>query len=367
MNLTVNKSEFLKALQTVSKAVNPKPIIPLFSNILLEVEGDNARLSGTNFEIGISANIGITNGGSFTTAIPAKLITDFIGALSPEIIEMKFDKVHQSILIETETSKNSIKCVNADDFPSVPSVENPITVNSTLFKEAIGRVAFAASQNTDRTPLDGVLIEASDNKLIMFATDGFHLSYEELAFGEHELPLPELHAIIRASNLETIARIIDEDKEIFISSPKESNNIRFNIEGLNIVAQKLDGNFPDYRMLEPKTPTTSISISTLTLLRSCKQLELFAGNNGLVKVSIEGMNVELSTTAKEKGESKINLVIIVNGMPITIGVNVFFLHEFLEICKTPDILIDFTGANAPVLLKMKDFDSYYHIIMPIGL
>jgi len=266
--MKVNKSAFLKALQLVSKAVNPKPIIPLLANILIEVEGNSMRLSGTNYELGIRTNItvdeGIEGKESFTTAIPAKLSTDLVNVIQSEQIDLSYDSISQQLLFKTDTSKNKVHCMNADDFPDVPGMEGEgITINSTMFKEAIERVSYAASPGEGI--LGGVLITVDKGKLILFATDGFHLSYEEIPL-DKKYKKVVLRAIVRSSMIETISRMIEDGADLEIATP--GTQIRFRCNSTEINSQKLDGQFPDYNMLKAGEPNTSISIPTLLLLRS---------------------------------------------------------------------------------------------------
>lgn len=366
MKATVNKQEFLVALKLASKAVNPNPIIPLTGNILFEVEGDNARLSATNFELGLKTNIAVKKGESFSTALPAKLITDLVNSIQAEEINLSFNTTSQQLTVKTKDSKNNVMCMNADDFPQIGHVSKKnINVSSSMFKEAIGRVSFCSKPPGSGNPvLEGVLIVLEKEKLIMCAVDGFHLSYEEVPVFETN-EVKELRTIINANTLETIAKMIDEGQDLLISTT--GNQIQFKINDLDITCQTIDGNFPDYKLFKSKKALTNINAQTIPLLRNCKQLELFANEAGKSKFDITGLLIEFSTSSQEKGDSKIQIAANISGDPMAVGINVFMLREFLEVCKTENVLIDFSAPNDPILLRMENIDTFYHIIMPIGI
>jgi len=86
-----------------------------------------------------------------------------------------------------------------------------------------------------------------------------------------------------------------------------------------------------------------------------------------VKLEVAGMLVKLLSSSKEKGNSAIDLSAVVTGNSLSVGINVFFMREFLEVCKTEEVVIQFINEKSPIVFRMKDFDSHYHIIMPMAL
>lgn len=362
--IKVNKSEVQNAIRLVSIAVSNKPIVPLLSNILLEVNGDNARLSATNYEIGISTNIPVKSKNvEFTTAIPGKLFLDLFSVLQGDEIDINSPSTSNVISIKSGTSENNIKCLSGEDFPEIDNTSSEfITINSTIFKQAIARIAFAASMNTNST-LNGVLLSAEKGNLVMFATDGFHLSFEAI-------PLPKsktiFKSIISSNTLESLAKILDEDVELKIYSTPDK--MRFSFGSTNFVAQRLSGNLPDYDQFKSSIgdPISKIVLPTLSLLRACKQLEIFT--DSAIKFEYKGMTVELTSIGEDRGDS--NIALLANGSTgknILIGVNVLLLRSFLQVCHTDNVLIEIAGTRRPIMVKMENFDQFYHIIMPMIL
>lgn len=367
MNIQINKNDLLKAVQLVSVAVNSKPVTPLLANILFEVEGNDVRLSGTNYEIGISTGvIALKNKkASFTTAIPAKLFMDLLSTFYEETVELNFDATKEYLKVKSGTAEHNIKCMNATEYPTIDiKAGKEIMTPGYLLKEAIERVAFAASPTTTSV-LNGVLLENNNCNLVLFATDGFHLSFEQI-----ELPkgdkTKEFNSIISSNVLELLAKIIPDDTDIYISS--NDVQVKFQLGPTVFVSQKISGKLPDYNQFKASIskPTSNIVLPTLQTLRACKQLELFSENK--IKFEFNEMVVELTATAQERGNG--NVTILSNGStgkPIVAGINVFLLRKFLEICKTDEVLMDFSLPTNPILLQMKDFETYYHIIMPMNL
>lgn len=363
--ITIQKSVLSRAVGVAAKAVSPNPVIPLLSNVLFESNNGNSRIAGTNFEIGISYSF-LSSGDEFKVCLPAKTMTGLVEALHSEQIELELNESNQSIIVTTDTSTSSVRFAPADEFPDIPKVTRPDIVLPVVgFKEAVQRVAFASNaEEKNNSILGGVQISIDEGKLVLFATDGFHLSYEEIAVGKG---IPDMMFIAKGTTLETISRILPDEGELEIQV--EQNKALFHCGEVDVVTQLLDGRFPDYKLLQQAIPepTTTLTLSTLELLRAAKQLKVFTPDTGASKMEVLGILVKYSTLARDRGDSDINLYAIRKGADVAVGLNVFLLYEFLEICKTPQVTIELAGPAAPIVFKMEGFKAYYHVIMPIVL
>lgn len=363
---TVRKDVLSRAIGTTVKAVGANPVIPLLSNILFESANGNSRVAGTNLEIGISYGFP-SEGEGFRTCVPAKMIANLIDAINADEVDLELNAVDQSIMVMTETSTSNIRCAPADEFPDIYKVEEPsFAVPVVQFKEMIQRVAFASSPNADQSVLGGVQISIEDDKLVMFAVDGFHFSYEETLLLYNE-DLEHLPCIIKGTTLETISRILPDEGNLEVQVGK--NKAMFHCGDVDVITQLMTGNFPDYKLLKEAIlpPTTTLHVPVMEMLRAARQLRVFAAETGMSKLDVQGMLVRYSVLAQEKGDSDVTFAAIRKGVDVAIGLNVHLLYEFLEVCKTEYITIEISGSNNPILFKMQGLDGFYHVIMPMVL
>ena len=123
-----------------------------------------------------------------------------------------------------------------------------------------------------------------------------------------------------------------------------------------LVSQLIDGTFPDYQQIIPRSYKSRTLVSTASLLKACKQAEIFAreGSNVArldIKQSSGDMQpseVEISATSEETGKNETIVEATVDGGGVLIAFNVKFLREVLEVIKTPNVALETSGANAPV-------------------
>jgi DNA polymerase-3 subunit beta len=360
---TVRRDIFSKAVNTASKAISPNPVVPLLGNILFESNNGSSRVAGTNLEIGIGYTFP-TKGEEFRVCIPAKVLSSLVDAMSAEEIDVEANPKDQSVTLMTESSTSNIRCAPADEFPDIPTIGTAdFWLPVVRFKEMVQRVAFASRVGDGGSPMEAVQLSMEGNKLILFAVDGYHLSYEE---EEIETESTFESFLVKGTTLETIAKILPEEGDVHIQV--QPNKALFQCGNVDVVTQLMDGEFPSYELLRQAIPpsTTTLFVPTIEMLRAARQLRVFA-TSGLSKLEVKGMLIRCSVLAQDKGDADVSFAAVRKGKDITIGLNVNLLYELLEICKTDMITIEMGTKEDPILFKMKGVESFYHVIMPMGL
>lgn len=362
---TVQKDVLSRAIGIAVKAVGANPIIPLLSNVLFESNNGKSRVAATNLEIGIGCTFP-SQGEEFRTCVPAKVFASLIDALSSPEVELQQNAEDQSIRIITETSKSKIHCAPADEFPDIPKVTAAnFSLPVAQFKEMVQRVAFCSAVNTSSV-LEGVQLSVESKSLIMFAVDGYHISFEKTPlFKQGKGKISPF--VVKGTALETISRILP-DEGILEVQVAESKAM-FHCKEVDVVTQLLSGEFPDHNKLREAItePKTTLTISTMELLRTSKQLRVFATETGNSKLEVQGMLTRYSIVAQDKGDSDVTFMAIKKGKDVTIGLSVHMLYEFLEVCKTQQVIVEIIDHRSPILFRMQGLDDFYHVIMPINL
>jgi DNA polymerase III subunit beta len=375
MKLNVSQQQFAHGLGIVSRAVSSRSTLPVLSNILLATDEGRLRLSATNLELGITTWIGaqVEDGGS--TTVPARTIVDLITALPNTTVQLALDSNTQTLNVVSGTSNTDIKCIDAQEFPPIPSpdLSTGIQLSVADFKENIQLVGFSASSDEARPILTGVLITLEGNEITMVATDGFRISVKKSILSQPAESNVSITVPARA--LGELARAaFNTEETITMVLPPSRGQVIFHLKDVEVVSQLIEGTFPDYRAIIPHTFKTRTVLPTETLLKACKQAEIIAreGTN-VARVSINPTNesqpgtVELSATAEQTGSSEIAVDASIDGVPLLIAFNVRYLREVLEVIKSTDVSLETNAANTPAMIKMVGDDRFLHVIMPMHL
>ncbi len=376
MKATVLQENLAHGLGIVSRAVSPRSTLPVLANILVASDEGRLRLSATNLELGITCWITARIEQEGSTTVPARTFSDLVNTLPADQVLLSLDTKTQTLNVRGGTSTNDIKCIDAQEFPPlpVPDLDGAIQFNVADFREMIQQVSFAASADEARPVLMGVLIQVEKDKITMAAADGFRLSVRKATLSS-PAPAP-FTAIIPARALVELARVAaDGEQPIYMVAPKGRGQVVFRVKDVEVVSQLIDGTFPDYQQIIPRKYTSRTLVSTASLLKACKQAEIFAreGSN-VARLNIKSASgqlqpseVEISATSEETGKNETIVEATVDGSGVLIAFNVKFLREALEIIRTPNVALETSAANAPGVLRPVGDEEFLHVIMPMHL
>jgi DNA polymerase-3 subunit beta len=376
MKVTVLQENLARGLGIVSKAVSPRSTLPVLANVLVASDEGRLRLSATNLEMGITCWIPARIEEEGSTTVPARTFVDLVSTLPSDQVLLKLDVQTQTLNVRGGTSTNDIKCIDAQEFPPlpVPDLDGAVQVNVGDFREMIHQVAFAASTDEARPVLMGVLVQVDKDKLTMAAADGFRLSVRKAVLST-PAPAP-VSAIVPAQALKELARVATDGEEpIYMVLPKGRGQVIFRVKDVEVVSQLIDGTFPDYQQIIPRSYRSRTLVSTTSLLKACKQAEIFAreGSN-VARLNIKSAQgemqpseVEISAVSEETGKNETIVEATVDGGGLLIAFNVKFLREALEVIRTPNVALETSAPNAPGVVKPVGEDDFLHVIMPMHL
>ncbi len=374
MKASVLQNHLAHGLGVVSRAVSPRSTLPVLANVLVATDGGRLRLASTNLELGISCWIPTQISEEGAVTVPARTFADLINALPPEQVQLVLNTRTQTLNVHCGTNSTDIKGIDAQEFPPmpVPDLAEGVSLNINDFKEMIQQVVFAASSDEARPVLQGVLMTINESEVTLAATDGFRISVRKTLLAN---PVRQkVSVIIPARALSELARIAtDGEQTLTMNIPSGRGQVIFHLKDAELVSQLIDGNFPDYKVIIPRSTKTHTVVSTAGFLKACKQAEIIAreGNNviriNLLSQGDEPGVVEISAQSEETGASEVKVDANIDGQPLLVAFNVRFLREVLEVIKTPSVAIETNQNNTPAIIKPIGDEDFVHVIMPMHL
>ena len=374
MKVSVSQQQLAQGLGVVSRAVSPRSTLPVLANVLMATDEGRLRLSATNLELGISTWIGaqIEEEGSIT--VPARLLADMVNTLPNDTVHLSVNPNNFTLSVKCSSSVTEIKGIDAQEFPPMPATDASEGVNIKVadFKEMINQVAFAASSDEARPVLQGVQTTLTGNEISMAATDGFRISVRKIHLEENVRKAATL--IIPARALNELARITADGESILcMIVPGGRGQVIFRLDSTELVSQLIDGSFPDYRVIIPRSFKTHTILSTAAFLKACKQAEIIARNgNNVIRLSLQPNSdkpgqVEITAQSEETGTSENVIDATIDGAGLMIAFNVRFMREVLEVVKTPNLALETNDNKSPARVQPIGDEEFQHVIMPMNL
>jgi DNA polymerase-3 subunit beta len=375
MKVSVLQENLAHGLGIVARAVSPRSTLPVLGNILLATDEGRLRLSATNLELGITCWIGAKIEEDGSTTVPARTFTDLVSTLPPDRVNMDLSVRTQTMNVRCGTSNTDLKCIDSQEFPPmpIPDLDGGIQINVSDLKEMIQQVVFAASTDEARPILTGVLVTVEGDQMTLASADGFRLSVRSA-----ELPSPverSITAVIPARALSELSRISGDGKEVVtMVLPQHSGRVIFRTKDAELASQLIEGTFPDYQQIIPRSYHTRTVLSTSSLLKACKQAEIFAREGSMIarmNISPGGElqpgTVEISGQSEETGSNQTIIDASIEGPSLLIAFNVRFLREVIDVIKTPNVAIETTVDTSPGVIRPVGDSSFLHVIMPMHL
>ena len=374
MKLTVSQAQLAHGLGLVSRAVSPRSTLPVLGNILIATDEGRLRLSATNLELGITCWIGaqIEEEGSVT--IPARIFGDLVGTLPGDKVSLALTTRTQTLNIRSGTSNFDIKGIEASEFPPMPTpdLSAGVELNVSDFKEMIQQVSFAASTDEARPVLQGVQLEINENQISLAATDGFRISVRSAELST--AVANPVKVIIPARSLSELARIaVNGNETVAMVVPQDRGQAIFHLKDAELVTQLIEGNFPDYRAIIPRSFKTRTVVSTAEFLKACRQAEIIAREgNYVIRLKMQPQEggpgtLEFTTQSEETGSGEVVVDANIEGPELLIAFNVRFLSEVLEVIGSPNTILETNQNNTPGLISPVGDETYKHVIMPMHL
>ncbi|WP_313327197.1 DNA polymerase III subunit beta, partial [Stutzerimonas balearica] len=251
MHFTISREALLKPLQLVAGVVERRQTLPVLSNVLLVVEGQQLSLTGTDLEVELVGRVALEDAaepGEIT--VPARKLMDICKSLPADaLIDVRLDE--QKALIKSGRSRFTLSTLPASDFPTVE--EGPGSLNFSVeqgkLRRLIERSGFAMAQQDVRYYLNGMLIEVSNGMLRAVATDGHRLAMCSMQAGIEQA---DRHQVIvpRKGILELARLLTDQDAQVNVVLGQ--HHIRATTGEFTFTSKLVDGKFPDYERVLPR-------------------------------------------------------------------------------------------------------------------
>lgn len=377
MKLTCMQDDLKRGLAAVSHAVAGKSsTLPVLANVLLSTDEGRLKLTATNLEVGINRWIGAHVVQDGAVAVPAKLLADVVGGLPNDKVTLTLDVKTQTLRVECGRFVSNIKGVDADEFPSLPTVSARaplVSLPAEVWREAIEQVAFAAASDESRPILTSVLVRTRDQQMTLVAADGFRLAMRTIHVAE-----PVVHAVdclIPARTLAELARIIgDIEAEVAMVYMPGGSHVLFHTENIEVVSRLIEGRFPDFERIIPQQYLTRTVLDSNELAKAVKLASFFAvASQNVVKLKIEPAGefgpgrVILSANSAELGDNTSELDGSVTGEGGVIALNVKFLADAIAAIGSNQIAFEMQSSQSPAVFKPVGQDGYIHIVMPMSM
>lgn len=371
MKIKCEKSNFLKGLQTVAKAVSAKNTIYALSGILMTVKGQEMIFRATDIEIAIEyrdSDLTVMEEGSLI--IPGRYILEIAKKLPEGEIELSSEGY--TFNIRYGSSEITVNGLDKEEFPDFPVVEGDVAGIFSLyrFEKDIKEVAVAASADESRPLFTGVLFEIDGQNVNFVATDTHRLAMKKsswvLTGKENSVSVVVPNKILQ----EIVRNDFEEDSKLEVVIGMKQ--ISFRHENTLYVSRLIEGKFPNYHQVIPEAERikavaeVDASYFSATLERAfILSKELVREHVGRVSIALANDMLTVDSRSPEMGHIHEEIPVLQQGEDMSLVFNARYLLDILRVIESETIVMRFTGANTPLVIGRKDDEGYIYLALPL--
>jgi DNA polymerase-3 subunit beta len=411
MEFSIERSSLRNGLSLVQGVVERPTTMPILGSVLIEAEGDLVKLAATDLEVGIRAELSAQVAGSGVITAPARKLWEIVQETEGDTLRIRELDGEQ---IEVRCGRAVFKMMSLDprSFPAMPSgIESAHRAERTtgkalspsalklrprILRQMIERVLFSASQDESRYALTGVFVESPSPGVARFVTtDGHRLaSIEREASGfalERGVILPrkgvsQIDKLIafsseggRSRRTRDISENHDGDAaQSQAQSTSGADDVELMIEprlaylkcgSAQLSMRLVEGEFPDYRAVIPKSTRHQIKVNHELLAAAVKRAAIFSNErfHG-VKFHLSGAELTVSSITPGLGEASDVIDVEFSGDEFSIGFNSNYLLQMLAVVPEDSVVtLGLTDEVSPALITVENDSGYFYVVMPMRL
>ena len=366
--LKAAQEKVLAALQAVSGIVERRHTLPILANVLLRKTGGEVEFTTSDLEIQVRTRAELDgDAGSFATTVGARKLIDILRSL-PADQTVTLSASANKLTLAGGKSRFTLQTLPADDFPLVQEAADfgPVfSVPQKTLKALINQVHFAMAVHDIRYYLNGILFVAEGASLTLVATDGHRLA---LAQAQLSTEIPKQEVILPRKTVLELQRLLKEDDDSPIELRFAGNQAKFAFSGMEFVTKLVEGKFPDYNRVIPKTHKNHVTLGRVPLLAALQRAAILTSEKFKgVRLNLEPGTLRIASSNAEQEEAKEEIEIDYAGDSIEIGFNVTYLMDALANMSQEMVTLSLQDANSSALMTIPEQSGFKYVVMPMRI
>ncbi|OGY67032.1 MAG: DNA polymerase III subunit beta [Candidatus Harrisonbacteria bacterium RIFCSPLOWO2_02_FULL_45_10c] len=366
MKLIVLKNNLRDGLAAVQRASAENISLPILKNVLIKTFNNKIQLSATNLELAITQFVSgkIIEDGSIT--IPLETLLTITNNIANDRIAIEVE--NNTLHFKTDNYEAIIQGLPEEEFPIIPKIENTknyLQINTVILKTAVAKVINAAQPSEIRPEIGGILFDFQVTNFKLVATDSFRLAEKTIQEKNFTCTFQRgFKIIIPLKTAQEVLRINTGEELTICIDP---NQILFKNNDIEIISRLIDGTYPDYEAIVPKSLETEMLIEREHLVNAVKLVSTFSGKVNDIKMkTADGKKaVEVYSSNQYVGENKYLVPAKIKGEAFEVSFNWRYLMDGLKNFDSNELLFGVNGDVRPAVLKNTTDTSYFYILMPI--
>lgn len=364
MKIICSKSNLVKGVSIVSKAVPSKTTMPILSCLLIDATTGIIKFTANDMELGIETVVegNILEPG--VIAIDAKIFSEIVRKLPDNDVIIETDENLQTT-ITCEKAKFHLSANSGDEFSYLPYFEKSETIVLSQFtlKEIIRQTIFSIADNDSNKLMTGELFHIEDQLLKVVSLDGHRISIRKTELPNH---YETKKLVVPGKTLQEISKILSGEIDSMVEISFTNNHIVFEFDQTVVVSRLIEGEYFRIDQMLSNDYGTKVKINKKELLNCIDRATLLVKEGDKKPIIINILDDVMEIKIKSQiGSMDDEIAITKEGKDILIGFNPKFLIDALRVIDDEEITIYLMNPKAPCFIK-DDKENYIYLILPVN-
>ncbi len=364
MKLICSKSNLLKGVNIVSKAVPSRTTMSILECILIDASSNEIKLTANDMELAIGTTIEGTIMERGIIAIDAKIFSEIVRKLPDNDVVIETDKSF-TMTITCEKAKFNIAGKPGDDFSYLPYIERTekVSISQFTLKEVIRQTIFSIADNDNNKLMTGELFEIEENRLKVVSLDGHRISIRNIELKDS---YDHKKVIVPGKTLQEISKILPGDVEEMVNIYITKNHILFEFGSTLVVSRLIEGEYFKINQMLSSDYETKVKINKKVLLDCIDRATLLVKEGDkkpiIINIGDEVMELKINSFIGSMNEE---IDIEKEGKDILIGFNPKFFIDALRVIDEEEVTLYMVNPKAPCYIKDEQ-ESFIYLILPVN-
>ncbi len=366
MRFSIKQESLLKPLLITTGIIDRKQTLPILSNILVDLEEEKIRFTGTDLELEIVVSSEIEKGDNGQITLPAKKITDICRSLPKDSI-LDFKISENKAVVRSGRSRFTLSTLPASNYPSLDDIkfDCEFSLPQNIFKGLIERTQFAMGQQDVRYYLNGLLLEVSENVVRAVATDGHRLALSEqnISINVNE----KQQVIIPRKGVVELAKLLDHSEEEVIIQ-LGTNHIRACTHDKKFTSKLIDGRFPEYQRVVPQGGDKLVLADANDLKLALTRAAILTNERyRSIRFQLEPNCLRVLAHNPEQEEAEEEISVDYSGEKLDIGFNAIYMLDAVNAIQEKSVKLTLSDPNSCCLVESEANQACRYVVMPMRI
>lgn len=371
MELYIERDELIRGLGRVQGIVEKRPATHTLSHVLLQARDGGLTMTATDTALALVAEYPARVEEPGELSVDAAHFFQIARSLPEPTVHLR-TAAGNRLSIRCGAAEFTIVGVAADEFPPLPTRDDrtALQVSGGDLRRLIEETVFSVSPDDNRYGLNGAHLEevttdAGTTRVRVVTTDGSRLSISEAPFaGDFGMGRKML---LPRKALGEIRKLVEAEGEAWRIAFGE-RSATFSAPSLTLMVRLIDGEFPNYRQVLPRTVQRTVRVPRDAFAAALKRVAIVASDrNHSVRFAFEPDQVVLTADNIDLGNARETVPAELQGEPLYTGFNARYFQDILASTRGDQLELELVDVLEPCIVRIPERDDCQFVVMPMRL